>query len=183
MPDRDGFGLVKVDETWAAVSVPCDWAPIVRAVLGSRGGPVYCDATTSHWVWPVPAGGAAGWPDLLRLGVPRYGPGELLLIPGKTGHNGTAWVHPPTAERAFTHPVLLREALEFVLGPLDEAVNLGPVVVCRSCGAPIRDAVLIESFESPSGPGWDWYACRPCHQEMLRGGPGRHLHIVRKGAR
>src|SRR5689334_17342595 len=101
-PDHERVGLVTVDDTWAAVSLPADWAPIVLAILGGLGGPVWTDPGLTHWLWPVPAGAAADWPDVAGVGVVRHGPGDIVLVPGSIGHNGVAWVRRPTPDRWFT---------------------------------------------------------------------------------
>jgi hypothetical protein len=182
-PDDLPVGLVKISASWTAVSVPSDWGALVRDVLGDQCGPVMEDLGLRTLAWPLPAGGGAQWPDAQAAGVAWHGPGEDFLVPGLAGHHVARWVRPPTADRQFTDPELLRVGIEFVAGPLEEAAALGPVAVCRYCGTPTRDALLVDSWDSLSGPGWAWYACRPCWSDTVRGGDGSHLRAVKQGPR
>lgn len=173
---------MKVDRSWTAVSVPSVWGGLVVDVLGEQGGPVMEDPALRLLTWPLPPGGGASWPDAGAAAITWHGPGALLVMPGLGGyHDGTRWLRPPIPGRLFTDPDLLRAAIEFVAGPLEDAARLGPLTVCRYCGTPTRDAVVVEEFAAASGAGYQWHACRRCWLATLHGEDGRHLHVVKAG--
>jgi hypothetical protein len=184
LPTDTLIGLVVVGDTWAALSIPSDWGRQVLDVVGDKSGPVFDEPARLHLVWLLPPGGAADWPDAKATRVIRYGRGDRLLVPGAGGyHDGTRWLRSPLEPPLFTDPDVLRAAIEFVIGPLEEAAVLGPVVVCQFCRAPTRDGHLTDEFMSPSGPLYRSYACPRCWSITAAGGEGRHLRAVHRGPR
>lgn len=183
-PGGAPLGHVQIDQSWTAVSVPSVWGGHVLDVLGDRSGPVMEDPALRLLTWPLPSGGGATWPDASAAAITRHGPGEFLLIPGLNGYrDGTRWLRPPAPGRLFTDPDLLRMAIEFVAGPLEEAARLGTLTVCRYCGAPTRDVVLVEEFTAASGGGYQWHACQRCWLATLHGEDGPRLRVVKAGPR
>lgn len=181
LPPSEVCGEQMEITTWAAVSVPSAWGPLVRDALGDECGPVMEDAPFRTYAWMLPAGGGADWPGARAAGVIWHGPGEQFYVPSIPGRPPvTYWVKPPTVERQFTDPALLRVAIEFVTGPLAEAATLGPLVVCRYCGTPTRDGLLTESVVGASDGGYEWYACRPCWAATVGGGDAPHLRVVKR---
>lgn len=178
LPDRP-VDLVRVDESWAAVAMPSDWGRLVLDALGAEAGAVYEDQAMSHMVWVLPPGGAADWPPAENNGIHRHGAGGLLLVPGLTGHLGTRWLrHPPQA--GPTDPCRLRGAAETILGPLDAAASLPPVMVCRYCKAPAREGRAEAVLPMLTAPDVVRWVCRPCWRRIQAGGTGRHLRLVRR---
>ncbi|WP_225850639.1 hypothetical protein [Streptomyces sp. HPF1205] len=156
----------------------------MRDVLGDQSGPVMEDPGLRMMAWPLPAGGGADWPDARAAGVAWHGPGDTLLVPGLDGYrDGTRWLRPPTDDAVFTDPATLRTAIELVTGPLEEAAELGPLAICRYCGTPTRDAVLVETRHSVSAADHHWFACRPCLTSRVRDGNGRRPRVVRPASR
>lgn len=182
LPSDLHMASVQVDDRWSAVSVPSLWGRQAVSVLGDRSGPVLEDPVVLHVAWPLPPGGADDWPDAADVGVTRYGPGDWLTVPGLREHvSGTRWLRTPTlAGPAFTEPTVLRAALECVVGPLAEVAGRGPVVVCRYCDTPTRDAQLVAWQEQLSGPGYSTYACSACWPGAPR---RRHLRLVKESPR
>ncbi|MEJ8654695.1 hypothetical protein WKI65_43355 [Streptomyces sp. MS1.AVA.3] len=172
---------IQVDDTWSAVTVPASWGALVLDVLGDQSGPAFMDPVYRYMSWIIPPGGAADWPDALDVGVDVCNTGDWVTVPGPEGHpSGTRWLRPPT-DGQLTDPTTLRAALEWIIGPLADAAQLGFVEVCRYCGTPTRDAMVVSVYHSPSGSGHVSYACRSCHHDTANGGDGRHLRVVRKG--
>jgi hypothetical protein len=181
LPD-ERIGLVRIAPSWAALSVPADWGRQVLDVLGDRTGPVFDEPARLHMVWILPADGAFDWPDATAAGVVRHGGGDLLLVPGPDGyHDGTRWLRSPLELPQYTDPHVLRGAIEFVIGPLEEVAELGPVVVCQSCRTPTRNGHLTEVFVGSSGPLYPSYSCSRCWAATATGGQGRHLRAVHRG--
>jgi hypothetical protein len=182
LPD-ERIGLVPVARTWAALSLPADWGRQVLDIVGDQAGPVFEEPARLHLVWILPGDGAADWPDVTAAHVHRYGHGDRLLVPGPDGyHDGTRWLRSPLELPQYTDPHVLRAGVEFVIGPLEEAAERGPVVVCQHCRAPIRSGHLTEEFMGPSGPPYASYACPRCWTAAAAGGERRHLRAVRRGA-
>jgi hypothetical protein len=180
LPRDTRIGLVPVGPTWSALSVPSSWGPHVLDVLGDLSGPVFHEPARLRLVWILPAGGTADWPDVSQARVIPYGPGDDLLIPCPDGyHDGTAWVRSPLEPPHVTDPELLRGAIEFVFGPLDQAAGLRPLVVCQFCQAPTREGRVTEEFIGPSGPLYTSHACPRCWDLTVAGREGRHLRVVR----
>lgn len=164
-PGGHAYALMTVDARWSALGVPLDWGLRVLATLDDAGGPVFQDLGLCHVVWPLPSGAVLDWPDLSGIGVVGYGPGARLLVPQVGKPSGTCWLWSPETGRLYTDPATLRDALEAVIGPLDEALAKGPVSVCHYCDAVVTDAVLVAWTEQENGPGWSEYACQPCAKE------------------
>lgn len=185
LPPTGQVAWVEIDEGWSAVSLPGMWGALVVDVLADAAGPVLEDPSCFRLIWPLPPGGTADWPDASGGRVRCHGIGDGFLVPGLGGyHPGTRWVRPPDGRRpVFTSPVLLRAAIEAVAGPLAELHARGPLVVCSSCRATTRDPARWTWRESLSGPGMSTYTFRACWADLCRGGPGRHLHLVRGGPR
>ncbi|RYJ26497.1 hypothetical protein CU044_3790 [Streptomyces sp. L-9-10] len=173
-----------IPDSWNAVTLPSVWGGHVLGILGIRSGAVLEDAFVQGMVWFIPPGGAAAWPETGALGVRVLPTGHDVTLAGPDGCRRTmTWLRPPLTPSPLTDPGDLRAAIEYTAGPLDQAAALGPVWACRYCGAPVRDAHLMERFESLNGSGWSTYACGPCWNTTVRGGPGRHLHPVQEGPR
>lgn len=168
--------LLRVDE-WAALGMPSDWGRLVLDALGAEAGPVFEDAALCHLVWVLPPGGAADWPPAQNNAVHRFAPGSLLLVPGLAGHLGTCWVRPPL-DGPLTDPHRLRVEVERILGPLDGAAELPPVVVCRYCRRPTRQGRVEADLPMFDGPDVLRWACLPCWRRIQAGCTGRHLRIV-----
>ncbi|MEC3994960.1 hypothetical protein VSR01_16065 [Actinacidiphila sp. DG2A-62] len=172
-------GAVWADDRWSAVALPSDWGARVLDAVGAQVGPVFVDPGLMWHVWIVPPEAVATWPDASAAGVVLRQKGDGLLAPPRNGcHNGLRWLRDPL--RRLTDPVILRRAIELVIGPLEKAVELGPVAVCRFCGVPTRRAYPVDAFYSQTGPGLQMYACAQCYRTALGGGQTRHLHAVRE---
>jgi hypothetical protein len=181
---HERIGLVRVALTWAAVSLPADWGQQVLDVVGNQAGPVFEEPARLRMVWILPGDGAADWPDATAAQVHRFGYGDLLLVPGPDGyHDGTRWLRSPLDLPQYTNPHVLRAGIEFVIGPLEEAGERGPVVVCESCRTPTRRGHVTEEYIGPSGPLHRSYACPRCWSITAAGGEGRHLRAVHRGPR
>ncbi|WP_217164641.1 hypothetical protein [Streptomyces sp. AC512_CC834] len=180
LPREDAcLALVPVDGTWNAVTVPAAWGRLVLDVLADRSGPVLEDTAVGHLLWAIPPSGADAWPDVTVAGVQVHGDGAEVLVCGLDGYRcGMRWLRVPTTRRWDTDARLLRMGLEWVLGPLAEATAIR---VCVSCGAPTREGRLPARHLGDAGPGWEVHACLTCWREIARGGPGRHLRVVRRG--
>lgn len=167
------FAAMTVDDRWSAVSAPLHWGYAVIGALGDAAGPAYANLGSDRIVWPLPPDGAADWPDTGEAGITRYGPGAQLLVPGPDGHVCLSWITYPLEGRPLTEPAALRQALETVVGPLEDAAARGPLVACSGCGRLAREAEaeVVAWHEQMSGPGWLEYACAPCHRAGPR--PGR----------
>jgi len=184
LPDDGPVGTVCIDGTWSAVTVPARWGHHVVDVLGDCTGPVFHDPGLRHLAWIVPPGGGADWPDASAAGVRVHGSGDVLFVPGPEGYyDGTRWLRPPTDATALTDPAALRAAVEFIIGPLAEAAQLGPVHVCWYCRTVTRDGLVIDWYTSPSGPGAVRHSCRRCWARTVRGEDAPHLRAVREGPR
>ncbi|AYN40952.1 hypothetical protein D9753_21045 [Streptomyces dangxiongensis] len=171
--------LVAVDGTWNAVTVPALWGRLVLDVLAERSGPVLEDPAADHLLWVIPPGGADGWPDATAAGVQVHRQGAELTVCALDGHwCGMRWLRVPTTRRWDTDARLLRLGLEWVAGPLADAQ---PIQVCVSCAAPTRAGHLLARNLGDTGSGYEVHACPTCWREMTRGGPGRHLHVMKKG--
>jgi hypothetical protein len=179
LPDAP-IGIRRADDTWNAVATPDDWGHQVLKTLGHHSGAAMKDPTLGHLVWFIPPGGADSWPDAHQMSVFVYRAGDVLTVPGFRGwHDGSRWIHRPSARRTFTDPGALRMAVEHVAGPLADAEALGPVWVCCLCGRLTRDPVPVDSWESVSnGRRRTSWACQPCWSGTSQGGDGRHLHLV-----
>ncbi|MFE2492768.1 hypothetical protein [Streptomyces scopuliridis] len=178
------IAMVTIPDTWHAVTLPSVWARHVLGILGDRSGAVLEDAFVRQMVWFIFPGGAADWPETAALGVRVLPTGGDVTLAGPDGcRKVMVWHRSPRTPPPLTDPDELRAAIEYTVGPLDQAAALGPVWACRYCGAPVRDAHLVDQIESMSGPGWSSYACGPCWSTTVRGGPGRRLHAVQEGPR
>lgn len=177
--ENERLGVVQVDGSWNAVTVPAAWGHLVLDVLADRSGPVLEDPAAGHLLWVIPSGGADDWPDATRAGVQVHRPGAELIVCGLEGYRtGMRWLRVPTSSRWDMDARLLRLGVEWVLGPLSDAE---PIQVCIACGAPTREGHLLARSTGVSGPGWEVHACPTCWREIARGGPGRHLRVVKKG--
>ncbi|MEU9964739.1 hypothetical protein [Streptomyces malaysiensis] len=157
------IGLRRADEHWNAVAVPTTWSRLVLANLAGRNGAVFEDARFRHLVWVIPSGGADDWPEAHGMGVIVYRTGEQLAVPGLGGFHGSHWLRTPSGQLLFTDPDELRTAVEKVAGPLADAEQLGPMVVCCYCNTPTRDSKIINTWTSPcDGSVHNDYACRGC---------------------
>ncbi|NUS17017.1 MAG: hypothetical protein HOY69_37420 [Streptomyces sp.] len=170
--------LVTVDSSWAAVGMPSDWGHLVVDALNGAG-PVFEGQALCHVVRIPPPQGAADWSSAATNALRWYGPGSALLVPGLAGHLGTHWLRSPLNVPP-TGPGRLRDAIESVLGPLEEAESLSPVMVCRYCKAPTRDGHVEAEFTKLTGLDVIWWACLPCWRRIQAGGIGRHLRLVRR---
>lgn len=178
LPVDDPVELRRVDDTWSALSLPTGWADYTLELVGVHAGPVFVDPSLSQHVWILAPGALSQWPNLESIGVYAYGPGSRLLVPAEDGyHDGTRWLRPPL-NRPLTDPLLLRTAMEFVIGPLGLAAEAGPVVLCQHCRAPIRKGRMTNWFMGASGPFHATYACERCWDATAAGGGVRHLHSV-----
>ncbi|MEV5551920.1 hypothetical protein AB0L35_38295 [Streptomyces sp. NPDC052309] len=179
LPRDAPLGPVTVDGTWNAVTLPLAWGDLVLDVLAERTGPVLVDPASEHLLWPIPPGAADNWPDATAAGVQVHREGAKLLVCGLDGYRSRMrWLHVPTALRWDTDAGLLRLAVEWIAGPLADAQ---PIQVCISCGAPTRAGHLLARGLGDSGPGFEMHTCPPCWREIARGGPGRHLRVVKRG--
>ncbi|MCK8677989.1 hypothetical protein [Streptomyces lichenis] len=184
LPPAGQVAWVEVDERWSAVSLPGMWGSLVVDVLADHAGPVLEDPAVLRLIWPLPPGGAEHWPDASGGGVVRHRIGDGFLVPGPGGyHPGTRWARHPNSCSRYADPALLRAGIEAVAGPLADLGALGPLVVCASCRTPTRHSADSTWRESLSGPGASSYTCRSCWADQCRGGPGRHLRLVRGGTR
>jgi hypothetical protein len=183
LPVGSTIDWVEVGGSWAAIDVPEGWGRQVMDVLGAQNGPVYNDGRR-RLVWILPAEGGADWPDAMAASVIRYGPGDSVFVPGPASrHSAIRWLRSPLGPPEFTDPDALRTAIEFVIGPLEDAAVLGPVEVCLYCAAPTRDGRLVDEVGGVSGPVIPLYACPKCWSNTVKGGEGRHLRAVRRGPR
>ncbi|MFJ1580434.1 hypothetical protein [Streptomyces sp. NPDC088182] len=162
---------VTIPDSWNAVTVPSEWAGLVLGILGPRSGAVLEDAFARETVWFIPPGGAADWPETRDLGLRVLHTGHGIALAGPDGfRNDMTWLRSPLMPSPLTACDDLRAAIEHTVGPLDQAAALGPVRVCRYCGAPVRDAHLVRRVESLNAFGWATYACGPCWNTTARGG-------------
>lgn len=165
--------LLTVDDGWCALSVPLDLAPLVLGALEDLSGPAFSNVGTNYGTWFMSPGSGADWPDLSGAGVEWKRAGDQILVPGQNSRGALSWLRFPLNDvPIFTDPTPLRMALEMLLGPLEQAGALGPVVLCHFCSAPSRDVKLIAWGHDESGPGWNHYSCVPCwdagtHQNVL----------------
>jgi hypothetical protein len=179
LPEGRPLGLVQVDDTWNAVTVPASWGRQVLDILGIHSGPVMEDQPDGRLLWVIEAGGADSWPDATAAGVEVHRAGAELLMCALDGYRcGMRWLKVPTRQRWTTDAELLRLAVEFVVGPLAEAQ---PIALCLWCAAPTRHGHLLGRYQSDAGAGGELYACEPCHRATAQGGTGRHLRVVRQG--
>ncbi|MEV4974469.1 hypothetical protein [Streptomyces scopuliridis] len=175
---------VTIPDSWNAVTLPSVWGGHVLGILGIRSGAVLEDAFVRKTVWFIPPGSAAGWPETGALGLHVLTTGSHVTLAGPGGfRDDLVWLRSPLTTSPLTDGGDLRAAIEYTVGPLDKATALGPVWACRYCGAPVRDAHLVERIESLNGYGWASYACDPCWNTTVRGGSVRHLHAVQEGPR
>ncbi|MER5737329.1 hypothetical protein ABT117_16840 [Streptomyces sp. NPDC002262] len=157
------YAMLTVDETWCAVMVPLDWAPLIVAALGDESGPGFVNVGLHRGVFFLPPGAGEDWPDLSGAAVEWYRAGAMLMVPGEHGLASLSWLRFPLDDAPlFTGPDDLWGVLEQLLGPLETASALGPVAVCGFCSSPSRDVKAADWGEQESGPGWVRYACRPC---------------------
>lgn len=84
------------------------------------------------------------------------------MVPSQEARGRIRWVRPPEEGRVFTTPIALLLTVERVIGPLEDANVLGPVVVCEECRSVTRDAVKVAEEETLSGPPRVTYVCREC---------------------
>jgi hypothetical protein len=170
---------VPVDEAWGAVSMPTAWGRLVWDVLAARSGPVLEDRAVARMLWPILPGAADGWPDASAVGLTVHRPGDLVTVCGPDGYRDVLqWLRLPKSRHWATAGDLLLTAVEFVVGPLADAV---PVHVCAYCGTPARSGRLLGWRYEQSGPGGELFACPACWAEIARGRSGRHLRVVKKG--
>ena len=162
IPSGPGFDLLRATGTWNAVSASTVWGCLVDAVLGDRSGAVVEEEELIRLFWIIPAGGADDWPVPAATRLQSHTAGDIVPVPslGNT-LGGVFWRGMPNG-RLVTDPDDLRAAIEQVIGPLGEAVHLGPIVVCCRCGKLVREAVEVAEMASASGSGWTRYACPAC---------------------
>ncbi|MFT9479736.1 hypothetical protein [Streptomyces sp. Mo3] len=173
LPDQ-AIDLTRADENWNAVATPDGWGRHVMDVLGDSTGAVFEDPVLQHLVWIIPPGGADDWPAAPPLNITLYRAGDRLNVPGLNGSRcGTRWLHPPQADWLFTDADALRQVVEGVVGPLNEAADMAPAQVCRFCTTITRDAAVIEVWESINGLRRISYACQTRWRDT--GGSTGHL--------
>ncbi|MEE4599154.1 hypothetical protein V2J94_46365 [Streptomyces sp. DSM 41524] len=108
------------------------------------------------------------------MNITLYRAGDRLNVPGLNGSCcGTRWLHPPQADRLFTDADALRQVVESVVGPLNEAADMAPAQVCRFCTTITRDAAVIEVWEFINGLRRISYVCQTCWRDT--GGSTGHL--------
>ncbi|MEV8062693.1 hypothetical protein AB0P37_41350 [Streptomyces antimycoticus] len=173
LPDQ-ALDLTRADENWNAVAAPDGWGRHVLDALGDSTGAIFEDPVLQQLVWIIPPGGADAWPVAPPLNITFYRAGDSLTVPGLNGSRcGTRWLHPPQADRLFTDADALCQAVEGVAGPLDQAADMDPMVVCRFCTTVTRDAAVIDVWESINGLRRVSYACQTCWRDT--GGSAGYL--------
>lgn len=172
--------LITVGPAWAVVTVPEDWITLMTDAVGDECGPAFHEPGLGYVAWIVPAGEAETWPGADPVGVSVIRTGDPLFVPHLSGtHMGTRrfrWLISPM--KPLTPPARLREAIENITGPLERAQRLGPVRVCRECGAPTRATLPVEDSFSLVAPLRTSHVCAPCWKRWQQGRPGRHLRAV-----
>ncbi|MFD5556656.1 hypothetical protein ACFWIA_22785 [Streptomyces sp. NPDC127068] len=132
---------VRLDGTWAAVSMPSAWGNLVLRHLATARkncGPVITDDRHDTYTVIVSPRGTEQWPDAPGVAITHHQMGDVLSIPG-VGAAGMErwWLREPRDPVPLTDPDDLRTAIESITGPLTDTEGKGELLVCGACQCPV----------------------------------------------